>query len=110
MFSPDRPDEWTQDFTIIITGIATALAGQSPTPELLGARSAAYAHILADHRVVVTHSPKGTYSKRRAFFHISVVGKRLDGRWNFTPGALAKLCAAALRQEDQNPTQAVGPA
>jgi hypothetical protein len=96
---PDNPEEWPEDFRTIMKAIAATLGGRQPTPELLVATASMYSGALPGHVVTITHSPKGIYSKRRAVFHIRVVGERLDGSWGFTPGMLEKLAAAVSRED-----------
>ena len=91
---PDNPEEWTEDFRAIVKAISAALAGRQPTPEILASAAAMYSDALPGHTVTITHTPKGVLSKRRGFFCIRVVGKRLDGQWNYTPGMLAKFATA----------------
>jgi hypothetical protein len=83
------------DLKKVLAAIARALGEQPITPErleLIVNQLATTA--LPGHRISIEHQPrppKGARPRPKAIYFLSIFGRRIDGKWSFSPGQFHDL-------------------
>ena len=75
------------EWRLAMIAIGTAVKGRTPTRELLSSLASEYRNAIPDHEVRVTYCPKAS-SRRRAIYHVEIIGTRLNCGWGYSTGRL----------------------
>ncbi len=82
----------TPELGLALGAIASALRGRTPDPDLLGQIAPQCRCVVPEHVMTIEYErPKGRRPRLKAVYTISITGRRVDGRWHFTPGQFADL-------------------
>ena len=91
-----RPKEISPDMELVVSAISTTLDGRQPAPEFISNAAPHWRDILPGHRITIEHiprPPKGSKPRPRAYYLISIVGDRVNGRCSLSPSELMTLAA-----------------